>query len=45
MANLLKRKIVEASFVKLITPSFNEQLDDDVFILFRNGATRQYIFK
>ena len=37
--NTLKRRIVEAYFVKLIVPSLNEQLDNDVLMLFRNCVT------
>ena len=37
--NTLKRRILEAYFMKLIVPSLNEQLDDDVLMLFRNGVT------
>ena len=37
--NTLKRRILEAYFIKLIAPSFNEQLDNDVLMLFRNGVT------
>ena len=29
----------ENKFIKLILPSLNEQLDDDVLMLFRNGVT------
>ena len=37
--NALKRNILEAHFVKLIVPSLNEQLDNDVLMLFRNVVT------
>ena len=37
--NTLKRRILEAYFIKLIVPSLNEQLDNDVLMLFRNGVT------
>ena len=37
--NTLKRRILEACFIKLIAPSLNEQLDNDVLMLFRNGVT------
>ena len=37
--NTLKRRILEAYFIKLIAPSLNEQLDNDVLMLFRNGVT------
>ena len=36
--NTLKRRILEAYFIKLIAPSLNEQLDN-VLMLFRNGVT------
>ena len=38
-ANTFKRRILEAYFMKLIAPSLNEQLDNDVLMLFRNGVT------
>ena len=41
--NTLKRRILEAYFIKLIVPSLNGQLDNDVLMLFRNGV-RWYIF-
>ena len=37
--NTLKRRILEAYFIKLIAPSLNEQLDNDVLMLFQNGVT------
>ena len=37
--NTLKRRILEAYFIKLIVPSLNEQLNNDVLMLFRNGVT------
>ena len=37
--NTFKRRIQEAYFIKLITPSLNGQLDNDVLMLFRNGVT------
>ena len=37
--NTLKRRILEAYFRKLIVPSLNEQLDNDMLMLFRNGVT------
>ena len=37
--NTLKRIILEAFFIKLIVPSLNEQLDNDVLMNFRNGVT------
>ena len=37
--NTLKRRILKAYFIKLIVPSPNEQLDNDMFMLFRNGVT------
>ena len=42
--NTLKRRILEAYFIKLIAPSLNEQLDNDVLMIFRNGITWRYIF-
>ena len=35
----LKRRSLEAYFIKLIATSPNEQLDNDVLMLFRNGVT------
>ena len=35
----LKRRILEAYFIKLIVPSLDEELDNDVLMLFRNGVT------
>ena len=37
--NTLKRRILEVYFLKLIVPCLNEQLDNDVLMLFRNGVT------
>ena len=37
--NTLKRSILEAYFIKLIVPSLNEKLDNDVLMLFRNTVT------
>ena len=37
--NTLKRRILKAYFIKLIVQSPNEQLDNDMFMLFRNGVT------
>ena len=37
--NTFKRRILEAYLIKLIVPSLNEQLDNDVLMLFRNGVT------
>ena len=37
--NTLKRRILEAYFVRLIVPSLNEQLDNDVLMIFRNSVT------
>ena len=42
--NTLKRRILEAYFIKLIAPSIKRQLDNDVLMLFRNGVTWRYIF-
>ena len=41
--NTLKRKILEACFIKLIVPSLNGQLDHDVLMRLRNGVKWQYI--
>ena len=35
----LKRRILEACFIKLIVPSLNEQLDNDVLMFLRNSLT------
>ena len=37
--NTLSRRILEAYFIKLIVPYLNEQLDNNVLMLFRNGVT------
>ena len=37
--NTLKRRILEACFIKLIVVSLNEQLDNDGLMVFRNGVT------
>ena len=37
--NTFKRRILEAYSIKLIVVSLNEQLDNDVLMLFRNGVT------
>ena len=34
-----KRKTLEAFLIKSINPSFNEQLDTELLVLFRNGVT------
>ena len=40
LVNTLKRRVImEAYFIKLIVPSLNEQLDNDVLMLFRNSVT------
>ena len=35
----LKRKILEAYFIKQLNPSLNDQLDSDILTLFRHGVT------
>ena len=35
----LKRKILEAYFIKQLKPSLNDQLDSEILILFRHGVT------
>ena len=37
--NTLKRRIIEAHFIKPIVPYLNEQLDIDVLMPFGNGVT------
>ena len=37
--NTLKRRILEAYYIKLVIPSYNEQLDNDVLMPFRSGVT------
>ena len=37
--NTLKRKILEAYFIKIMVPSLNRQMNSDVLTLFRNGIT------
>ena len=37
--NTLKRRILEAFFIKLIISSINEQLNNDALMLFRNVVT------
>ena len=39
LVNTLRRRILEAYFIKLIVPSLNGKLDNDVLMLFRNGVT------
>ena len=34
-----KRKILEAYFIKTLNPTLNNQLNDDILTLFRNGVT------
>ena len=34
-----KRKILEAYFIKTLNPIFNNQLNNDILTLFRNGVT------
>ena len=34
-----KRKILEAYFIKTLNPILNNQLNNDILILFRNGVT------
>ena len=35
----LKRKILEAYFIKQLNPSLNDQLDSEILTLFRHGVT------
>ena len=37
------KRILEACFIKLIVPSLNEQSDNNVLMLFRNGVTTIHI--
>ena len=37
--NFRKRRVLEAHFIKTIRPTLNEQLDNDILTLFRNGIT------
>ena len=37
--NTMKRRILKAYFIKLIVPSLNEQLYNELLILFRKGVT------
>ena len=37
--NFCKRRALEAYFIKTICPTLNEQLDNDILTLFRNGMT------
>ena len=39
LVNTLRRRTLEAYFIKLIVPSLNGKLDNDVLMLFRNGVT------
>ena len=39
LVNTLRRRILEAYFIKLIVPSLNGKLDNGVLMLFRNGVT------
>ena len=38
-SNTLKRNILEAYFIKMMLPSLNSQMNNDVLTLFRNGIT------
>ena len=37
--NFCKRRVLEAYFIKTICPTLNEQLDNDILTLYRNGIT------
>ena len=37
--NFRKCRVLEAYFIKTICPTLNEQLDNDILTLFRNGIT------
>ena len=37
--NTFKRKILEAYFIKVMVPSLNSQMNNDVLTLFRTGIT------
>ena len=37
--NFRKHRVLEAYFIKTICPTLNEQLDNDILTLFRNGLT------
>ena len=37
--NFRKRRVLEAYFIKTICPTLNDQLDNDILTLFRNGIT------
>ena len=39
LLNTLKRRMLEAYFIKLIVSSLNKQLDNDALMLIRNGVT------
>ena len=39
LSHRLKRKILEAYFIKQLNPSINDQLDSEILILFRHGVT------
>ena len=38
--NFRKRRVLEAYFIKTICSALNEQLDNDIFTLFRDGITQ-----
>ena len=38
--NFRERRVLEAYFIKTICPTLNEQLDNDILTLFRNGITQ-----
>ena len=42
--SIFKRIILEAYFINLIAPFLNEQIDNNVLILFRNSVTLQCKF-
>ena len=37
--NTFKRKMLEAYFIKIMVPSLNSQMNNNVLTLFRNGVT------
>ena len=37
--NFQKRRVLEAYFIKTICPTLNEQLDNEIFTLFKNSIT------
>ena len=42
LSHRVKRKIIEAYFIKQLNPSLNDQFDREILIPFRHGLTKLY---